>query len=414
MLINEFPAKIIIVGSGPAGSATALALNSLAPELARETIVLEKATHPRVKLCGGGITPYADEVLADLGVSLNIPGFPVDVVRFTAHGVSSEIRIRNLLRIVRREEFDAALAAEVRARGVDLHEGEPVTAIERVEDGVRLTTPAGTYRAQVVVAADGATSMVRQKLVPTVGASRISRLIEVLTPEPDAAALPGFRDAMAVFDYSPVTQGVQGYYWDFPSIKAGQPTMNRGLFDSRVVTAAPRAPLRQIFAEALRARGRRLEAYELQGHPERWFHPDNPFSAPHVLLVGEAAGVEPLAGEGISAALDYGLVAAPAIVAAFDRGDFSFNDYRRRVLTSRVGFQLLWKSRAARVIYRLRHPFIWKTGIRFVALVLTVLVRLADRPEPPGSIRLQEYTDDRNHPPTGYRGSRSGHSAGSL
>lgn len=400
-------ARVIIVGSGPAGCATALALHRLAPELAREAILLEKEVHPRPKLCGGGITPYADEVLADLGISPNVPSFPIDVVRFTAHGAASEIRIRNLLRIVRREEFDAALAAEVRARGMDLREGEPVTAVERVEDGVRLTTPRGTYHAQVVVAADGATSLVRQKLVPAGGASRVSRLIEILTPEPAAAALPEFRDAMAVFDFTPVTQGVQGYYWDFPSVKGGQPTMNRGLFDSRVNPAAPRVALRRIFADALRSRGRQLEAYTLQGHPERWFHPDNPFSAPRVLLVGEAAGVEPLAGEGISAALDYGLVAAPAIVAAFDRGDFSFEDYRRRVLKSRVGFQLRWKSRAARVIYRFRHPIFWKIGIPFVGPALTVLVRLSDRPEPPGSIRLRERPDDYSHPPAGRRRSRA-------
>lgn len=376
--------------------------------------MLERATHPRRKLCGGGLTPYADEVLADLGVSPNVPSFPVDVVRFTAHGVSSELRVRNLLRIVRREEFDAALAAEVRARGLDLREGEPVTAVERVEGGVRLTTPGGTYHAQVVVAADGATSFVRQKLVPASGASRISRLIEILTPEPDTEAIPEFRDRTAVFDFSPVTQGVQGYYWDFPSIKAGQPTMNRGLFDSRVVAHAPRAPLRPIFADALRARGRRLEAYELAGHPEHWFHPNTVFSAPHVLLVGEAAGVEPLAGEGISAALDYGLVAAPAIVAAFTRGDFSFNDYRRRVLASRVGFQLRWKSRAARLIYRLRHPLIWKIGMRFVAPTLAILVRLADRPDAPGSIRLKEYRDDCHYPVAGHRGGRPPHPSGTI
>ncbi len=42
---------IIIVGAGPAGIATALSLRNVAPDLASELLVLEKAKHPRPKLC---------------------------------------------------------------------------------------------------------------------------------------------------------------------------------------------------------------------------------------------------------------------------------------------------------------------------------------------------------------------------
>ena len=48
---------IIIVGAGPAGTATALALHRLDPMLARDVLVLEKARHPRPKVCAGGLIP---------------------------------------------------------------------------------------------------------------------------------------------------------------------------------------------------------------------------------------------------------------------------------------------------------------------------------------------------------------------
>lgn len=387
--MDEYRYDVVIVGSGPAGCATALALAKRAPALVPRTLILEKERHPRHKLCGGGITPYADDVLADLDAVPDVPSYPVDRVRFTAHGVSSEVQAKNILRIVRRDQFDAALADEVRARGFALHEEEPARALARENGLVMVETPAATYRAPIVVAADGATSLVRRTLVDDAGPGRISRLIEILTPEPEPERREEFREHVAVFDFTPATDGVQGYVWDFPSLKSGVPVMNRGLFDSRVVPSRPRADLKAAFGRALEARGYTLEDVTLMGHPERWFHPRGPFSAPNVLLVGDAAGVEPLAGEGISAALDYGLVAASAIVDALQRGDFTFERFRRRVLLSRVGLQLGLKSLAARLIYRLKWPWAWRVGIRWVGPALTALVRVPDRPAPPGSVRKE-------------------------
>jgi flavin-dependent dehydrogenase len=46
----------LIVGSGPAGSSTALHLVQKDPAWAERILVVDKAVHPREKLCGGGIT----------------------------------------------------------------------------------------------------------------------------------------------------------------------------------------------------------------------------------------------------------------------------------------------------------------------------------------------------------------------
>ena len=54
---------ILIIGAGPAGLSTALHLAQLAPELVGRTLILEKAHHPRPKLCGGGLLPYVEVIL---------------------------------------------------------------------------------------------------------------------------------------------------------------------------------------------------------------------------------------------------------------------------------------------------------------------------------------------------------------
>ena len=74
-------------------------------------------------------------------------------------------------------------------------------------------------------------------------------------------------------------------------------------------------------------------------------------SAKGVLLVGDAAGSDPLFGEGISLALGYGLVAARTIKSAFDKNNFKFQNYKRDVLYSSLGQTLLIRKIIAKIIY---------------------------------------------------------------
>jgi len=108
-----------------------------------------------------------------------------------------------------------------------------------------------------------------------------------------------------------------------------------------------------VLAAQMARRGRSLDAVELKGHPIRWFDPRDQFSRPHALLVGDAAGVDPLFGEGIGYALHYGRVAARAIERAFALDDYSFGDHRRRLLLDWLGRDLSLRSLAAGLAYRL-------------------------------------------------------------
>ncbi len=341
---------VCIIGSGPAGIATAAALVKLHPAWRDHLVVLEKAEHPRHKLCGGGLTPWADVLLRELDLEAPVPDVPVDKVQLYLSDRPLEFDTPGMLRTIRRNEFDAALAASLRQKGVRLLENSPAQNLVEERDGIRVETAAETFLAKIIVGADGAKSLVRRTFFPD-ASSRVSRLIEILAPAANGLSQE-FERRTAVIDFRHIRHGLQGYVWDFPCLCRGAPHLNIGVFDSRVLAdeQSPRANLPEVLQRHLDERGWDISV-DLMGHPERWFHPQDVYSRPRVLLVGDAAGVEPWLGEGISMALAYGPIAAATILTALERQDFSFADYRQRILSQQLGKILRRNRLVARLFY---------------------------------------------------------------
>ncbi len=381
---------LLIIGSGPAGISTALHLVQMDESWAGRMMVVDKAVHPREKLCGGGVTQSGLRILDALGLSIEPPNIFIREVQFKYDDITFAVRDEPLFRVVRRDEFDHWLVREAEAREVAVRQGEAVRDVQPHADFVAVTTEKNTIHAKIVVVADGSNSFVRRKLNWGHGGDNppVARLLEVLTPEtPDH---PLFAQGIAVFDFSAQNAGVQGYVWDFPSLKDGQAMMNRGVFDSRIRAERPRAALKTVLADALRQRGRELSAVALKGYPIRWFDRALALSRPRMLLAGDAAGVDPFVGEGISFALGYGKIAAETIAAAFARNDFSLADYRRRVLDDSLLGVLPLRVWMARKLYRLRSPRLLRWVWRGLPLWMRVLamVRPAVMPFPPRVERI--------------------------
>jgi len=343
---------VLIVGSGPSGISTALHLLKRDPSFKDRLLVVDKATHPREKLCGGAITFPGEGILLSLGLDPEVPSFCAAEVRMMAGSKSVRMRGDHLVRIVHRAEFDRWFVEQARARGVRVQEGEAVKRVVPEDAHVVVETTRARYHAKILVAADGSKSFVRHALAWE-GEQCVARLLEVLTPgAPDDHW--EYKERCAAFYLDPVKDGVQGYYWDFPSVVDGEPKMNRGVFDSRAVSSRDMADLKGALRQELDDRDLSLDDYKLKGHPIRWFDPSGPLARPRVILVGDAAGAEPLFGEGITFAIAYGKVATSAILHAFSSRDFSFSSYKRRVLTSHVTWQLPFRVWLARMLYRLK------------------------------------------------------------
>jgi menaquinone-9 beta-reductase len=288
---------------------------------------------------------------------------------FAGKGLTVSLPKSHALRIIRRDEFDAWLAAKVRARGIEIREGVTVKMVIPDSSGVTVETENGHYRAQIVVGADGSNGIVRRSVLP--GAPiNTARVLEVLTPDPPLPSPPpnsakssgiwgrgpeGAEEA-ALFDFLPVPSGIAGYTWNFPTQVKGVPMRCWGIYDANIFADGKRLPLRELLAAEMARSGFDLGDYELQGHPIRWFDPFLHLSVPRVLLVGDAAGVDPLFGEGISMALGYGKVAAGELTKASRKGKFDLTGYRQRVLLSPLGQTLTARWFFANLIYSLK----WK------------------------------------------------------
>jgi flavin-dependent dehydrogenase len=342
---NNFPGDcdVVIIGGGPAGSSTALHLQQINPDLATRTMVLEKAHHPREKTCGGALTLNAQRIIADLGIRLDIPYTPVDHVRLIYGEDRIDLPPAGCAdRVIRRADLDNALFQAVKARGVQTMEGVRVARVIRRPNHLEVITDKGRLRAQVAVSADGVNAILRR--TPGFGRGKISRIHMVETPA-DPAKEVCFLERVLLIDMSYLSDGIKGYYWEFPSHLHGQPFVNRGLVAGSCVGG------KKYLCDILLRRGVDPGLIKPKAWPIGHFDPRGRFSQPRMLLVGDAMGSDPLFSEGISQALAGGRLAAESLDKAFKTQDLSFREYTRYVLRSRMGTELTAYARAARLFY---------------------------------------------------------------
>ena len=336
---------LVIVGGGPAGLSTALHVAAAAPKL--RTVVLEAKPYPREKICAGGIGARAFMILDKLGVRVECPMVPLNAVAMRIGGETVVANVPNCGVVVRRVEFDHALAKQALARGIDVRDATPVSSIDVQDDHVRIETERGdVLRARAIVGADGVSGITRRMT----GFPRGELRAQVC--ELDTEAAPGDlpRDTV-VFDFE--TRDLHGYTWDFPTLVSGQPLVCRGAYV--IHTMKHDSPKARIDAY-LRARGLDLASYKLKQFAERGFEPGAEIARPRVLLAGEAAGIDIATGEGIAQAIEYGMLAGEYLAKALENDNLLFSTWRQRVEGRHIGRQLRIRHLAYRAFFSHRRP----------------------------------------------------------
>ncbi len=332
---------VVIVGAGPSGLATALFLLARAPGLEGRVCVVDRATHPREKICAGAIGDRAERCLRAIGVDVDVPSCPIRGIAVTTREGTLVVRGSDAVgRVVRRREFDAGLARAAEARGVVLRQSALVRGLTRRGAGMEVELDGEHLRARVVVGADGVGSFVRRAM----GAGRGALLAQVA--EVDTARLATDLDE-DVLHFDLRDQALRGYSWDFPTPLEGT-RASRGTYELRVAGRSDEVDV-----------GRRLErrvgSVERLGpvkrFSERGIAWHEPMSWPRVLLVGEAAGIDPVLGEGIAQAILYGHRAAEYLAPRLVEDDLGFPDWRAFVRRSRLGLDLSTRAIAAPLVY---------------------------------------------------------------
>ena len=341
---------VMIVGAGPAGTSTWLHLQKFAPALAARAVLIEKTALPRDKLCAGGLGAWTEDVLRTLRIDLHIPWLSVPDIEFRYGHQHWVYRSFRPFRMVRRSDFDFALVKAAIGRGMRLHTNECFVAAHEGSDGLVVRTSRARYGVKALVGADGALSRVR-RLMPASRGIGLAPTLQCSAPVDPRYDTEFDRRTMGL-DLLPIDSGLQGYIWHCPCLHDGEPHMNHGIVDFRLNPGASAAGMKAALQRALTARHIDTAPRSWGSHPIRWFSPRAPISRPHVILAGDAAGIEPAFGGGIHMALSYGDLAAKALIQAFGDHDYSFRQYRQALNDHLLGRHINDYTRLARAMYR--------------------------------------------------------------
>ena len=321
-------ADVVIIGAGPAGSALAYYLATAGIDV----LVLEKASFPREKVCGDGLTPRAVKALTGMGVPIdeNDGWLRNRGLRIIGGGGRIELDWPDLSSypgygLVRtRTDFDQILARHAQKAGARLLEGVNATGPVLDDRTGRITGVTAKdgrqFRGRLVVAADGNSS----RLSVAMGLhKRDDRPLGVAvrtyytSPRHDDNYLEAWLD---LWDGSSL---LPGYGWIFGM---GDGTSNVGLGLLNTSKGFGDIDYRDLLRRWLAAMPAEWGfSEENRRQPVRGAALPMGFNrTPHytrgLLLVGDAGGmVNPFNGEGIGYALESGEIAARVIAQALAR-----------------------------------------------------------------------------------------------
>lgn len=313
--------NIAIVGAGPAGSICAIMLQ----RAGIDCLLIDRATFPRDKLCGGGLTPRAWKLLDRVMPDFKYDYLPVQDLRACFEGqYKTTCHLSQPIRIVKRQDFDHLLVQEYLRLGGKMLK-ETLGTVSELEDGLLLRMRSGEeVKCIHLVGADGANSQARRFLQPDFHADVLC--LEQYEPR-DKSKTP-------VITLGLSRQFDRGYYYEFPNTEF----VAVGYGDHRTTVEEYRKVIQSYGFGLRKERGAMITVS--QDYPEH----------PRVTLVGDAGGwIDDMSYEGIYYALATGYNASQAIIKGLPFAEVNAEIVRKkrhkvrecRLVYSKLGLRLM-------------------------------------------------------------------------
>jgi menaquinone-9 beta-reductase len=372
--LNENEFNVIVVGAGPSGCSSAI----FCARQGLNVLLLEKEFFPRDKTCGDGISGKSIKILNEIGINpKTITGLEFSFIKSTtltspkgdkvkigfdksegefAGIVCPRKQFDNLLFETVKKEESITVMQGIQVTDVLMNEKQ-VIGVKGIEKGEEKE-----FKAKIIIAADGAYSVIRRKL--NLFDSDSNNWIVAVRAYYDKVKIPDKNSIELHF----IDSILPGYFWIFP-VSETKANIGLGIIQSFVPKKKLnlKKELIKIIQEHPVFKERFKDSIALSeinswNLPIGSVHRKNYFNG--VLFVGDSAGlIDPFTGEGIGNALFSGKIASIAVKNAFALNDFS-------ECTLKEFDEMLWKElneeliKSTKLMRLSKHKFLlnWALG----------------------------------------------------
>jgi len=299
-----------------------------------DVVLVEKQHHPRSKPCGGALGPRVVDVLDFDFSHLVKREFNAAMVHRPSGKRSVLTRDDMKGHLIQRSEFDGFLIEKAEEAGAEVVMGNEIVAIEQLRNGVRALGVGDSYKAQFLVGADGVNGVsmkqldIRHRWPSENVAVCINAEVQLDSSEVERTITLDGESKLSFIDlyYGFVEWG---YGWVFPK----HDSLNIGIGCRVDKAKGLRDKWELLLAKIMREKNIKIKVSEKTSARVPLGGFEGRIIGRRSMLIGDAAGlVSPVSAEGISFALESGILAADVVTEAVrDKSSVHIVEYGKRM-----------------------------------------------------------------------------------